>query len=198
MIRGNFMEENLVFRKLLLEDVYQMRDWKTHSDPYFYHYNFQCETGEEFENWYRSKKILFFKDIFGMFIGDKLIGFITIKNYNFIFRYAEMGISMDLNYTDKGYGTKFISLYLDYVFNNTIFKRIVLRTAEFNKRAIRTYEKVGFNLIGVKECPYEEQRYKKDIISVHKDAVIRGGIVYSDYYFMEILKSNFKKTNFKV
>jgi RimJ/RimL family protein N-acetyltransferase len=107
-----------------------------------------------------------------------------------------MGISMDLNYTDKGYGTKFISLYLDYVFNNTIFKRIVLRTAGFNKRAIRAYEKVGFNLIGIKECPYEEQIYKKDIISTYKDVVIRGGLVYSDYYFMEILKKDFKKDEF--
>ena len=190
------MGENLIFRKLLIEDVHQMRDWKTHIDPYFFHYNFQCQREEEFEHWYRSKKIPFFKDIFGMFIDEKLIGFITIKNYNFIFRCAEMGISMDLNYTDKGYGTKFIKLYLEYVFSNTIFKRIFLRTAEFNKRAIKAYEKVGFRLIGITECPYEEQRYKDFIISFHDEAVLRGKVIYANYYFMEINKKNYKKDEF--
>lgn len=185
--------ESLALRPMLLEDVKQMSYWRLHEDPWFYHYNFDCETESERRIWLKSKRVFLTRDIFGLFLEERLIGFITIKNYNWLTRTAEMGISMDLNYVNKGYGSEGLKLYLDYVFRHTFFKRIVLRTVAFNKRAIKAYEKVGFKKTKKTYIPYEEQRYATAIVERHPGADYIEGEVYAFYYFMAIEKGNVRK-----
>lgn len=180
--------DELALRPLLLSDVKQMEMWRHHKDPLFYHYNFDCRTEAERLTWLKSKRVFLSRDIFGLFLGERLIGFITIKNYNWLLRTAEMGISMDLNYVDAGYGTAGIKLYLDYVFKHTFFKKIVLRTAEFNKRAKRAYEKAGFQVTKRTYIPYEEQRYAQNIMDEYPDIDVIESEIYSYYYFMAIEK----------
>lgn len=189
----------LDLKPLLLEDVKQMGTWRLHEDPWFYHYNFDCVTESDRLAWYKSKRVFLSRDIFGLFLENRLIGFITIKNYNWLKRTAEMGISMDLNYVNKGYGTEGLKLYLDYVFKHTFFKKIILRTACFNYRAVRSYEKVGFRFVKRVYMPYEEQRFASAIIERYGDIDVLDGQIYSDYYFMVIKKGMFgKSTNFNI
>lgn len=185
--------EKLSLRPLRLEDVKQMENWKWHEDPWFYHYNFDCKTEVERYTWLKSKRVFLTRDIFGLFLDERLIAFISIKEYNWLFRTAEMGISMDLNYVNQGYGTEGIKLYLKYVFKHSFFKRIILRTAIFNQRAKRAYEKVGFKLTKIKYMPYEEQRYKADILKLYPDADVIESELYTDYYYMAIEKRNVRK-----
>ncbi|MBN2897337.1 MAG: GNAT family N-acetyltransferase [Clostridia bacterium] len=185
--------DELVLRPLALADVRQMENWRHHEDPWFYHYNFDCETEEERYLWLRSKRVFLTRDIFGLFLGARLIGFITIKNYNWLSRTAEMGISLDLNYVNQGYGSAGIQLYLDYVFQHTFFKRIVLRTAIFNERGRRAYEKVGFKVVKVKYMPYEEQRYRDEILEICPDVDVIDSEIYTEYYYMAIKKTNVRK-----
>jgi RimJ/RimL family protein N-acetyltransferase len=49
---------------------------------------------------------------------------------------------------DKGYGTEILETFLHYYFTEMRMRRMILEVAEFNKRAFRLYEKIGFKTIG--------------------------------------------------
>jgi RimJ/RimL family protein N-acetyltransferase len=61
---------------------------------------------------------------------------------------------------NKGYGTEAVELMVKYGFEMLNMHRIWLRVFERNKRAIRTYEKVGFIHEGqLRESDYKEGKY---------------------------------------
>ena len=70
-------------------------------------------------------------------------------NVNHIFRKAELGIFVgEKEYWGKGYGTEATELLLDFAFNILNLNSIMLIVNSFNERAIKSYEKCGFKLIG--------------------------------------------------
>lgn len=80
---------------------------------------------------------------------DKLIGNCGFLNVDSVNRKAEVGIFIgDKNYWNKGYGTEALSLLLDFGFNVRNLNNIYLTVKDFNSRAIKCYEKLGFKLIG--------------------------------------------------
>lgn len=185
--------KDLALRPMLLSDVKQMENWRLHEDPWFYHYNFDCRTLSERLTWLKSKRVFLTRDIFGLFLGERMIGFISIKNYNWLTRTAEMGISLDLNYVNQGCGSEGLKLYIDYVFKHTFFKKIVLRVVAFNERAIRAYHKAGFKITKKTYIPYEEQRYATAIAERDAEADVIEDEIYAYYYFMAIEKRNVRK-----
>lgn len=48
------------------------------------------------------------------------------------------------NYWGRGYGTEALSLLIKYCFNTLNLYRVELEVFEFNKRAIKVYQKCGF------------------------------------------------------
>jgi len=64
-----------------------------------------------------------------------------------------------------------IQLPLNFIFNEMNLHKVSLLTYGFNKRAIRSYEKVGFKVEGVlKENIYREGQYhNKLIMSIFKE-----------------------------
>lgn len=70
--------------------------------------------------------------------------------------------SMDLfigeeDYQKKGYGTKIVKAFVNYIFENFHANTIYIDPAKDNKAAIRCYEKAGFNFVkeaydGVTNC----------------------------------------------
>ena len=64
-------------------------------------------------------------------------------------RTADLGIFIgERDCWEKGYGTEATSLTLDYGFIALGLHNILLRVASFNERAIRTYTRAGFRVIG--------------------------------------------------
>jgi RimJ/RimL family protein N-acetyltransferase len=60
---------------------------------------------------------------------------------------SEIGIMIgDPNYWNKGYGTDTIQTLLKYVFKNTNFNRLYLKTLEWNIRAQQCFLKCGFTV----------------------------------------------------
>jgi len=58
---------------------------------------------------------------------------------------VELGIMIgNRDYWDKGFGTDTITILLNYIFRQTGFKRIYLKTLEGNIRAQRCFKKCGF------------------------------------------------------
>lgn len=72
------------------------------------------------------------------------IGFYSIMEED---DHIEIGLGLRPDFTGKGHGKKFLEDLLDYISLNYEKKKIVLRVASFNSRAIHLYEKCGFNRI---------------------------------------------------
>jgi RimJ/RimL family protein N-acetyltransferase len=96
---------------------------------------------------------------------DKLIGNITLHNINKVHRRAMLGIAIgDLEETSKGYGPEAMKLMIDYGFNTLNLHKIELWCHDFNKRAIASYEKLGFVQEGRRrESYYTDGKYHDEI-----------------------------------
>ena len=78
--------------------------------------------------------------------GDVMIGDVDLYVYNWSGRDAFVGLGFgDRAYWGKGYGTDLMKLILRYAFTELNLRRVTLNVFEYNPRAIRVYEKVGFH-----------------------------------------------------
>ena len=120
------------------------------------------------------------------------MGYVTLKNINWLFRKGEMGIVMDPSKMNKGYGTLAIKQYLKIVFTQYKMKKIILRVAAFNKRARRAYEKVGFQVYKEAYEAYEEQEFlqQKAYHTLFDEMILKKGQIYTKYYYMVFNKPN--------
>ena len=102
---------------------------------------------------------------------DKLIGNCGFVDINHLHQRGEVGLFIgEEENRSKGYGTEALSLLVEYGFNYLNLKNIMLKVFSFNKRAIKTYEKIGFKVLGKRT----------------EDYYLNGK--WYDEYFMEILK----------
>ena len=89
-------------------------------------------------------------------------GFMDIDHVNQI---AETGIFIgNKNYRNRGYGTEALSLLIDYGFKALNFHNIMLKVYEYNKAAIRCYEKTGFKQMGTRREALHRNLQKHNII----------------------------------
>ena len=102
---------------------------------------------------------------------DKLIGNCGFCDINHLHQKGEVGLFIgEEENRSKGYGTEALSLLVEYGFNYLNLKNIMLKVFSFNKRAIKSYEKVGFKVFGKRTEVY----------------YLNGK--WDDEYFMEILR----------
>ena len=107
---------------------------------------------------------------------DNILGLVSLTNINFINRSAEFHIMIgDKKNRGKGIGYFATIEILNHAFNNMNLNRIELGVLESNTRALKLYEKVGFNREGVK-CQ-----------SIYKNGK------FVDMIMMAILKKNLLK-----
>jgi len=79
---------------------------------------------------------------------DKLIGFIGL-GLNLIHAEAWVGIGIgEREYWGRGYGTDAMRLVVQYAFMELSMQRVSLGLHEYNARALKSYEKVGFRFEG--------------------------------------------------
>ncbi|GAU77843.1 GNAT family N-acetyltransferase [Fusibacter sp. 3D3] len=186
----------LEFRKLSKKDVYQFSKWGRHEDPRFYQYNFPFDTKSEFDDWYSMKQKWVLRKVYGLFLENYPVAFITLKNINWFKKRAELGIGVDPNHLGKGLGTTALNEYLEYVFNKFPIETMFLRVAVFNERARRSYEKVGFREVERRVEVFEEQGYKDLILQDYQDQfqLIQGELC-TMFIIMSIQKKDFLKAN---
>ena len=97
---------------------------------------------------------------------NKIIGNCAIQNIECRNRACTCGITIgEKNYQNKGYGTEVMELLVEYGFDILNLNRIELSVYEFNSRAFKTYQKVGFIEEGRKrQARYRKGKYHDEII----------------------------------
>lgn len=107
-------------------------------------------------------------------LSGKVIGFISLGEIDRDNNKAEVGMLIgEKEFWDKGYGTDGLKTLLNYLFNQMNFNRVGLEVFEYNRRAKRAYEKIGFKVEGIL-----------------RQGLYRKGSYY-DIYLMGIIKKDF-------
>lgn len=115
-------------------------------------------------NTYRSQTNV----VFGIFLrhDGRLIGVCGLHDINWIDRSATFGIVIgEKDLWEQGYGTEAACLLLDHGFSKLNLHRVELGVFDFNARAQRCYEKVGFRKEGcLRQKRFKDGRYCDEIV----------------------------------
>ncbi len=107
---------------------------------------------------------------------DRLIGNCSLFDISQKNRSATFGIVIgDQEYWGRGYGSDATRLLLRFAFDELNLNRVQLEVYDFNQRAIRAYQKVGFIHEGVR-----------------RQALFREG-AYHDVHLMAILREEWRR-----
>ncbi len=79
---------------------------------------------------------------------DRFIGTTWLKELNLLHGNAELAIFMDRDHIGSGWGTDAQRVLLGFAFRSVGLERVYLTASAGNARAIRSYERVGFQLEG--------------------------------------------------
>lgn len=134
------MENNLVIEKMSQTDSLEIADkWKY---PAPYNFYDMTEDLEDYEEIISSTKRG--DHYFSMKQNGVLVGFLSVYPCENNQKEIEFGIGLRPDLTGKGNGKAYTELALSYIEQKLAPDRIWLSVAEFNKRAIKVYERIGF------------------------------------------------------
>ncbi len=182
--------KRVTIRPLQEMDVFHMRYWGKHENLLLEDYDFPFYTDEEIKKWYKAKTKSFFDKYYGIRNeNDRLIGYLGIKDIRIFFRSSTLGIVLDPNFIDRGYGTEILKEYLDHYFTKMKMRRMFLEVAEFNTRAYRVYEKIGFVPIAYYLDEFHSHRLDlsdKNYLKSKSSFVITEKKIYNYIYRMKL------------
>jgi [ribosomal protein S5]-alanine N-acetyltransferase len=97
---------------------------------------------------------------------DRPIGTAGLTHVDMRHRHAGFGISIGVKEEwGKGYGTEATALLVDFAFDTLNLHRVWLQVFEYNERARRAYERVGFRKEGVmRQSHFVDGRYWDSIM----------------------------------
>lgn len=119
------------------------------------------------ERWFEAQLEQRDRFIFGIETLDgKLIGNLGLINIDWKNSHALLGIVLgEKEYWGQGYGTDAITAVLGFAFKQMNLHRVHLATYEYNKRAIRCYEKCGFKLEGrMRQAHFYDGQYHDELV----------------------------------
>ncbi len=108
-------------------------------------------------NWYKTRNeqidrldLVIVDQSQGTPVGEVVANFYDEKNHSMNFR-----ILIGPRGRDRGLGTEATRLFINYLFSHTTLKTVTLGVFDFNPRAKRVYEKVGFIVESIDENELE-------------------------------------------
>lgn len=189
--------KRVILSPLTMEDAKSMKGWGVHETVLLGDYNFPFENDIEVKRWFRYKTFTIWNKYFGVHNEEgNLVGYLGIKNKDFIRRSAYLGIVFDPDYMDMGYGTESLEAFLPKYFNGMRMKTLYLEVAEFNKRALRVYEKLGFIPIQYYTDLFPVEGISKDhpdIMASKSCFVFKDEKIYNYIYKMKLTKKRYEE-----
>lgn len=187
--------ERIRINELKVEDVFLMRKWGFHETPLLEDYNFPEMNDEDIKIWYRIKTQSPFNKYYAIRNEkEKLIGYMGIKKIKTFRRQSTLGIVLDPNQVNKGYGTEVLEVFLNYYFTEMKMKKMILEVSSFNRRAYSVYEKLGFVEEGYYLDEFSNPYINKSdpyFIEEKSSFVIDGGKIYNYTHRMVLTKERF-------
>lgn len=185
--------DKLTIMPLQLHNVYDLKAWHKYDDPLFSDYNFPDLDDYEVKNWFDSRTSKISSKSFAVLLeGERTIGLINLKDIRKVLKVANLGIVFNPKFISKGYGTTALKVIMKYYFDTMNMRSLYLDVAKHNKRAIRCYEKCGFEK--VKKYTIKLNGMFKDEIPPYyteEDFVIKDRIVHLYCYKMRLTKSDY-------
>lgn len=159
--------EKTRLRAIEREDIPHFVEWLNDPEVAYYLGRLPLLSRADEEHWFEETvrderhRILAIDTLEGVHIGS-----IGLHNLDWRNSSAELGIMIgDKNYWSKGYGRDAIRSLLRFGFGELNLHRIFLRVYDFNPRAIRCYENVGFKHEGVfREAVYINGGYQNELV----------------------------------
>ena len=121
----------------------------------------------EEERWFENQLNDQNSELFAIETHDgRHIGNVGLHQLDWIHRSAEMGIVIgEKEFWGKGYGSDAVQALLGFAFDELNLHRISLKVYEDNDRAIRAYEKSGFQHEGrLRDAIYRKGRYYDEMV----------------------------------
>lgn len=153
-------DDDIKIKKFEKNDLKNFKNFSPYDDILLTDYNLCFLKESEIKKW--EKKIKSKKNnYFVIFLNEIMIGYIGISRISFLNSNYELSLSLDEKYCSKGYGFKSLRLFLEYYFENFDKYSIWLNVNAFNQRAIKLYEKIGFEKISEFLGDFEVQKMQK-------------------------------------
>ena len=190
----NFLieDDDIKIKKFEKNDLKNFKNFSAYDDILLTDYNLCFLKDSEIKKW--EKKIKSKKNYyFAVFLNEIMIGYIGISRISFLNSNYELSLSLDEKYCSKGYGFKSLRLFLEYYFENFDKYSIWLNVNAFNQRAIKLYEKIGFEKISEFLGDFEVQRMQK--LKRYKETKEyfeeKNNIIYSKIFTMKLDRLRF-------
>lgn len=112
----------------------------------------EASTVEMFRNWSRNDNPRGFSYSIEEIESGKLLGHVAVWGVDPVVRAGTLGIMIGGEFVEHGFGTDTMRVVLRYAFEELGLNKIELNVWEFNTRALRTYERVGFVVEGTRRA----------------------------------------------
>ena len=169
--------ERVYLRPLEKEDLSQIQEWVNDPEIRRLIGEVRPTSRDEAEAWYERvrsdpDRVWF---VVALVENDQIIGEAGLLRMFPAWRTTDLSLILgDKEAWGQGYGTEAILLLLDYAFGYLNMHRVAVGVVGFNERALKFYEKIGFEREGVQRDGY-----------YHDHA-------YHDFVMMSILENEFR------
>ena len=141
--------ELVSIRRFVYEDVERRGRWPRYVEPEYSHLNMELSTESRREMWWRERRRQREPFWFAIdHLDGRLIGEETLREVDQRRKSARLGIHISPDFVGQGYGTDAVRVLLGYLFDCLHYDEMKLDVAAHNRRAIRSYEKLGFQTVG--------------------------------------------------
>jgi diamine N-acetyltransferase len=138
----------VTIRPLRKEDLDIMSTWSTFDDPQYRLFDWPRRASLENGLWF--SELMYDNTRVYYAVEDErqvLIGRISLRDMRG-HDSARLGIGFGTDFCGQGYGTESLRVFLRYFFLDLGFRRMVLDVSAINTRAVRCYERCGFERVG--------------------------------------------------
>lgn len=186
---------------LQLKDMDRFTQWGHHTDLRFQCYNFpdlKSGPGGKGLNqalWFYKRNIPYLRWVYS--IEDDagcLKGYFKIVRKHILQRRAELAMVMDPAARGKGYGTLAAMLQVQICFENLKLDEVWVSVVEFNSRALRQLEKVGFEEYDSTEEPYDDQKNSEELLRNYPECFsLKDGKLMCHLKYLRLTRKRFQQ-----